>query len=114
MTGSKPSKDINPAFKDHYFNVGLDYKPIAPLDFALVYKRDRANNGLLQPRMARSAAPITARTTNSACLGSSPSDRLSTFSPLGSKGRPLVCTGEGRHDSNVLSSHSATTAGYGG
>jgi hypothetical protein len=33
--------------KDHYFNVGVDYKPIAPLDFALVYKRDRANNGFI-------------------------------------------------------------------
>jgi hypothetical protein len=43
----KPSKDINPALKDHYFNVGVDYKPIAPLDLALVYKRDRANNGFL-------------------------------------------------------------------
>lgn len=43
----KPSKDLNPALKDHYLNVGLDYKPIPPLDFALVYKRDRANNGTL-------------------------------------------------------------------
>jgi hypothetical protein len=33
--------------KDHYFNVGLDYKPIPPLDFALVYKRERANNGFI-------------------------------------------------------------------
>ncbi|HJP68399.1 MAG TPA: porin, partial [Sphingomicrobium sp.] len=43
----KPSKDINPALKDHYFNLGLDYKPLPPLDFALVYKRDRANHGLI-------------------------------------------------------------------
>ena len=43
----KPSEDLNPLFKDHYFNVGLDYKPIAPLDLALVYKRERANHGLL-------------------------------------------------------------------
>jgi hypothetical protein len=43
----KPSKDINPALKDHYFNVGLDYKPIPPLDFALVYKHERTNNGTL-------------------------------------------------------------------
>lgn len=43
----KPSRDLNPALKDHYFNVGLDYKPIPPLDFALVYKRDRANNGTI-------------------------------------------------------------------
>ena len=34
--------------RDHYFNLGVDYKPISPLDFALVYKRDRANNGTSQ------------------------------------------------------------------
>ena len=43
----KPSKDINPALKDHYFNLGIDYKPLPPLDFALVYKRDRADHGLI-------------------------------------------------------------------
>jgi hypothetical protein len=43
----KPNKDTNPALKDHYLNVGLDFKPIPPLDLALVYKRDRANNGFL-------------------------------------------------------------------
>ena len=43
----KPSRDINPDLKDHYFNVGLNYKPIAPIDLALVYKRDRAKNGLI-------------------------------------------------------------------
>lgn len=43
----KPSDDINPALKDNYFNVGLNYKPIKPLDIALVYKRDKARNGFL-------------------------------------------------------------------
>ncbi|MFL6765461.1 MAG: porin [Sphingomicrobium sp.] len=43
----KPSRDLNPALKDHYFNAGVDYKPIPPLDFALVYKRERANRGLI-------------------------------------------------------------------
>ena len=44
---ARPSKDINPALRDHYFNVGLDYKPMPPLDFALVYKRERTKNGIL-------------------------------------------------------------------
>jgi hypothetical protein len=35
------------AVKDQYFNVGVDYKPIAPLDIALVYKHDHANNGFI-------------------------------------------------------------------
>jgi hypothetical protein len=43
----KPNRDTNPALHDHYFNFGLDYKPLGPLDLALVYKRDRANNGFL-------------------------------------------------------------------
>jgi len=43
----RPSKDINPMFKDRYFNLGFDYKPLPPLDFALVYKRERASHGLL-------------------------------------------------------------------
>lgn len=33
--------------KDQYFNVGVNYKPIAPIDLALVYKREKANNGFL-------------------------------------------------------------------
>lgn len=43
----RPSKDLNPAFKDRYFNIGLDYKPLPPLDLALVYKRERTSHGLL-------------------------------------------------------------------
>ncbi len=30
---------------DNYFNIGVSYKPIGPLDFALVYKRDSVVNG---------------------------------------------------------------------
>jgi hypothetical protein len=33
--------------KDRYFNVGLDYKPINPIDLALVYKHERTNNGFI-------------------------------------------------------------------
>jgi multidrug efflux pump subunit AcrA (membrane-fusion protein) len=43
----KPSRDQNPDLKDHYFNVGLDYKPIQPLDLALVYKHERTNKGFI-------------------------------------------------------------------
>jgi hypothetical protein len=42
-----PSKEINPAMRDNYFNLGLDYKPISPLDLALVYKHERTKKGLL-------------------------------------------------------------------
>lgn len=43
----KPKKDASPDLKDQYFNVGINYKPIKELDLALVYKRDRAENGFL-------------------------------------------------------------------
>jgi hypothetical protein len=43
----KPKASTAPTFNDEYFNVGLSYKPIGPLDFALVYKRDEVKNGLL-------------------------------------------------------------------
>ena len=33
--------------KDNYFNIGVDYKPIAPIDLALVYKREKAKNGFI-------------------------------------------------------------------
>jgi hypothetical protein len=33
--------------RDHYLNAGVDYKPIPPLDFALVYKHERARNGFI-------------------------------------------------------------------
>jgi hypothetical protein len=43
----RPSRDLNPDLKDRYFNIGLNYKPIPPLDLALVYKRDRATDGFI-------------------------------------------------------------------
>ena len=43
----KPSQALSPATTDNYINAGVDYKPIAPLDFALVYKHERARHGLL-------------------------------------------------------------------
>jgi multidrug efflux pump subunit AcrA (membrane-fusion protein) len=47
----KPTNFVAPgtgsAVHDHYFNAGVDYKPIPPLDFALVYKHERANNGFI-------------------------------------------------------------------
>lgn len=43
----KPSKDINPGLKDHYFNIGLNYEPVKIVDLALVYKRDAVDNGVL-------------------------------------------------------------------
>jgi hypothetical protein len=43
----KPNKDTKPSLKDDYFNVGLSYSPAKIVDFALVYKRDQADNGVI-------------------------------------------------------------------
>jgi hypothetical protein len=43
----KPSKDVNNALKDNYFNIGLNWEPVKIVDLALVYKRDKVENGLL-------------------------------------------------------------------
>ncbi len=42
---TKLSKDVAPDLKDTYFNVGIDFKPIKQLDFALVYKNEKVENG---------------------------------------------------------------------
>lgn len=42
-----PDKDTNPALDDTYFNVGLDYAVAKNVDLALVYKRERVDNGLI-------------------------------------------------------------------
>jgi hypothetical protein len=43
----KPQETTNPNLHSNYYNVGLAYKPIGPLDFALVYKHDSVIDGLL-------------------------------------------------------------------
>ena len=43
----KPSKTLNPREKEGYFNIGVNYQPAKIVDFALVYKRDQVDNGLL-------------------------------------------------------------------
>jgi len=43
----KPSKDLKPGEKDHYWNIGLNWEPTKIVDLALVYKRDKVDNGLL-------------------------------------------------------------------
>ncbi|HEX6784755.1 MAG TPA: porin [Sphingomicrobium sp.] len=54
----KPSKDLNPTMKDRYFNAGVDYKPIPPLDLALVYKREKANHGLIATSNGTIGGPL--------------------------------------------------------
>lgn len=41
----EPNRMTNAAFRQHYFNVGLQFEPVKIVDIALVYKRDVVNNG---------------------------------------------------------------------
>jgi len=43
----KPQEDTNASSHSDFYDVGLSYKPIGPLDFAVVYKHDSVLNGLL-------------------------------------------------------------------
>jgi hypothetical protein len=40
-----PSKTLQPALENTYFNVGLAYSPRPKIDLALVYKQDKVENG---------------------------------------------------------------------
>ncbi|HEY4070355.1 MAG TPA: DUF3138 family protein [Sphingomicrobium sp.] len=41
------SAGVDGDVKDNYFNVGVTYKPIAPIDISLVYKHEKTSNGFL-------------------------------------------------------------------
>jgi hypothetical protein len=43
----KPQEHTDNSFVSNFYNVGVDYKPIPPLDVALVYKHDSVDDGLL-------------------------------------------------------------------
>ena len=43
----KPRKDAVPGLKNQYFNVGVQYSPAKIVDLALVYKREKAENGTI-------------------------------------------------------------------
>ncbi len=42
----KPKQDTAPNLSNHYFNVGLQFEPTKIVDFSLVYKQDKVNNGV--------------------------------------------------------------------
>ena len=42
----KPKRDTAPTLVNNYFNVGISYSPAKIVDFALIYKRDKVDNGI--------------------------------------------------------------------
>lgn len=69
----KPSNDVDSDLQDTYFNVGLELTPWAPVNLALVYKREQVSTG---------AAPATFSTTNGA-IGSKVANSSGTYNELG-------------------------------
>lgn len=43
----KYSKDLNPGFRQHYYDAGIQWEPVKIVDIALVYKRENLNDGAL-------------------------------------------------------------------
>ncbi len=72
----KPQEDTAPSYHSNFFNVGLSYKPIGPLDFALVYKRDSVVNGLL------STSNGTIGTLNKSGIGEGVYDEVGIFTQM--------------------------------
>ena len=72
---AKLSKDVAPDLKDKYLNIGVAYKPIKALDFALVYKNEKVNNG--------STSISGADANGSYAIGGANHTRNGTFDELG-------------------------------
>jgi hypothetical protein len=66
---------VAPDLKDKYFNVGIAYKPIKQLDFALVYKKEKVENG---------SASISAGNANgSVLIGGATNSTEGTYDEVG-------------------------------
>jgi hypothetical protein len=72
---TKLSADINPKLRDEYFNLGAAYKPIKPLDVAIVYKNEKVEHG--------SNTISGADANGSYTIGGANSNRYGRFSEYG-------------------------------
>jgi hypothetical protein len=72
---TKLSADINPKLRDEYFNLGAAYKPIKPLDVAVVYKNEKVEHG--------SNTVSGADANGSYTIGGANSNRYGRFSEYG-------------------------------
>lgn len=72
----KPQEDTVPSSHSDFYNIGLSYKPIGPLDFALVYKHDSVINNLL------STGNGTIGTLNKNGIGKGEYDEVGLFTQM--------------------------------
>jgi len=78
----KPSRDLNPLFKDQYFNVGIQYSPVKIVDLALVYKHERANHGAYATNSLQSGVIGCSTVATLTCSGAGSYDELGLFGQL--------------------------------
>jgi len=72
---AKLSANVNPNLRDEYFNLGAVYKPIKPLDLAVVYKNEKVEHG--------SNTISGANANGSYTIGGATSSRYGRFSEYG-------------------------------
>lgn len=72
----KFSKDVDPNLKDQYFHVGVDFKPINPLDFALVYKHEKVTDGTISISSGDGNASYTLGGTGTTASGTTTSGQF--------------------------------------
>jgi hypothetical protein len=72
----KPKEDTQPDFHSNFYNIGVAYKPIGPLDIALVYKHDSVLDGLLSTQNG------TIGTLNSTNIGKGEYDEIGVFTQV--------------------------------
>ncbi len=75
----KPSKNLHPAFKEDYFNVGLQWSPAKIVDLALVYKRDQATGGALTTGSIQSGVVGCSTTATIVCAGGGTYNELGLY-----------------------------------
>jgi hypothetical protein len=75
----KPSGDINPAFKDTYFNVGIQYSPATIVDLALVYKHEKGENGAFATGSLQSGVIGCSVAAVNSCVGNGTYDEFGLF-----------------------------------
>ncbi len=80
---TKPNRLTDPALRDHYFNVGLQWEPVKVVDIALVYKRETAKNGAIA--------------TTDGVIGCGTSATANSFSNAAALASG-TCTGNGTYD----------------
>ena len=76
-----PTNRVNSAFRENFYNVGVQYTPSKIVNLALVYKRERAENGAFSTGSLQSGVIGCSTSATAICTGSG------TYSEIGVYGQ---------------------------